>query len=431
MKLSELWQDDFAALNAQPAEKKTGFQDVLRRLVMAQEGNIGSLVSPSNCMASPTVNAIVTAVARRIAVTSVGVYQKTEEGGKVTKEPLPNHSVARLLKYPNSWQTSYEFWQDAASTLMRWGNFYAWISRGTAGPIRELLPMNSGGVSPEQDESTWRVTYRVSNKTGAQEYPANQIFHARGPARDFVEGDSPVSQVSTAIALEILAEKFGANFFQNGALPFLIFAFSEGSAGFETEEQEKAFLSDLEQAFGGDNMLKTMLLPKGIDLPESVKTDLERMQLVEGRKFQREVIAGAFGVPQHMVGNLENAHYNNVEQQDKDFTQNVVLPVVRMLESAAERDLLTDKDRREGVIIRFNLDSILRATFKERQEGLQIQRQNGIISANEWREHEGMNPRDDEDGDTYMHPANMTIDGTEDDNTAPTDSLRGQEPQDS
>ena len=410
----------------EPVEKKSQFEDVLRRLIMSQEG-IGGLVTPSTCMSSPTVNAIVTAVARRIAVTPVTIYQKSEKDGKKSKEPLPNHSVSRLLNSPNSWQTSYEYWQDATSTVIRWGNFYSWIARGQAGPIRELLPLNSGSVKPEQDDKTWEVTYRVETTAMKKTYPAKQIFHARGPARNFVEGDSIVNDVKTAIGLEILAEKFGANFFSNGALPLLIFNFLEGSAGFETVEQEKQFLADLRDAFGGDKMLSSMLLPKGMDKPESVVTDMDKMQLVESRRYQREVIAGAFGVPQHITGNLENAHYNNVEQQDKDFTQNVVLPVVKMFESAIERDLLTDSDRREGVIARFNLDSVLRATFKERQEGLQIQRQNGIISANEWREHERMNPRDDEDGDTYMHPANMTVDG-EDDETESDDTPGSEEP---
>ena len=37
------------------------------------------------------------------------------------------------------------------------------------------------------------------------------------------------------------------------------------------------------------------------------------------------------------------------------------------------RDLLTDEDWNAGTVIRFNLDSILRADFKSRQEGLRVQ----------------------------------------------------------
>ena len=111
------------------------------------------------------------------------------------------------------------------------------------------------------------------------------------------------------------------------------------------------------------------------------------------------MIAGAFGVPPHLTGDLTESHYNNLEQQSQDFVLNVVMPVAQAFEAAMERDLLTDIDRREGIAIRFNLDAILRADFKSRQEGLRMQREMGVINANEWREKEGMNPR--EGGDEY------------------------------
>jgi phage portal protein BeeE len=69
-----------------------------------------------------------------------------------------------------------------------------------------------------------------------------------------------------------------------------------------------------------------------------------------------------------------------------------------MFEAAMERDLLTEDDRRAGIVIRFNLEGALRGDFKTRQEGLNIQRQAGVINANEWREMEGMNPISEEDG---------------------------------
>lgn len=399
---------------------KSQFEDVLRRLILSQEGKLSGFVTPKTCMQSPTVHAVVTAVSRRLATTPVHVFKKSIENGRETKERLPNHPVAKLLRKPNSWQSGYDFWQDATSTIMRWGRFYAVKTRGQTGPIRELLPLDPGLVTVKQDPRTWDVTFHYSGPEGApNDIAPDKMFSARGPARNFVKGDSPVDDVSTAIALEILAEKFGANFFKNGALPLLIFKYMEGSQGFETEEQEEQFLKDLREAFGGDNMLGTMLLPNGIDKPESIDIEHDKAQFLETRKYQRTVIAGAWGVPVHLAGDLERATFNNIEQQDSDFTINAVMPVARSFESAAERDLLTDKDRSEGIVVRFNMDATLRASFKERNEGLRVQRELGIISADEWREVEGRNPRDDGRGDAYLHPSNMTVDGEEPDEDPP------------
>ena len=391
--------------------KAAQFETVLQRIIAAQSG-IGAGVTPENCMKSPTVHAIVTAISRRLSVTPVHVYKTATSNGRQTKEQDRKHPVARLLAYPNDWQTRQNFWADAASCFVRYGRFYAHKGRGTTGPIRELIPLHPGAVSPKQDDQ-YRVTYEVREQGGGiKEMTGAQLLHVRGAARNFIEGDSPVRDVAQAIALEIAAESFGATFFDNGALPLMVLRYMQGSKGFKTKEEEAQFVSDFQAAFGGGNRHKALLLPAGIETGDPVKIENDKAQFLETRKYQRTVIAGAFGVPPHLVGDLERATFNNVEQQDQDFTLNVIMPVAQAFEAAMERDLLTDEDWSAGTIIRFNLDSILRADFKSRQEGLQLQRQNGVLSADEWREIEGKNPLAGESGgDDYWRPGNMLVAG--------------------
>lgn len=403
---TELWRAGMASVHE---EKQNQFEDVLRRLTTAQSG-LSNGVTPENCEQAPTVKAIVTAITRRFAVTPVHVYQRGRKDGKDTKERQPNHPIARLLARPNGWQSRVDYWQDAASWMARYGRFYAYKSRGSTGPIRELLPILPYEITPKRNRDSWAVSFQRGN----EEIPLSKIHHVRGPARDGLCGDSPVKDVSLAIALEIAAEKFGATFFQNGALPLLAFTFMAGSQGFKDKESQAQFLADFQTAFAGGNAHRAMVTPKGMDKPTPIPIENDKSQFLETRKYQRTVIAGAWGVPPHLVGDLERATFNNVEQQDSDFTLNVIMPIGQQFEAAMERDLLTDDDRAGGVIIRFNFDSILRADFKSRQEGLQIQKQNGALSSNEWREIEGKNPISDEDGgDDYVRPANFVVAGEE------------------
>lgn len=397
-------------VKSRPQETKGAqFESVLQRLIAAQQGVIQA-VTPETCMQSPTVHAIVTAVSRRFAVSPVHVYRKTMKNGREAKERLPNHPVAKLLAYPNKWQSRADYWHDAASAFIRYGKFFAWKSRGTTGPIRELLPLKPSAVNVEQDRETWAVRFMYDGR----ELNPSKLHYVRGPARDFLNGDSPVKDVSQAIALEIAAERFGATFFENGAVPLMILQYQQGNSRFKDKEQEDNFIAEFQRMFSGRRAHSALLLPKGIEAGNPLKVENDKAQFLETRKYQRTVIAGAFGVPPHLVGDLERATFNNVEQQDQDFTLNVVMPIAQAFEAAMERDLLTDDDVNSGVIIRFNLDSILRADFKSRQEGLQIQRRNGIISANEWREIERMNPLDDTDGgNDYIHEANMVVAGSE------------------
>jgi HK97 family phage portal protein len=383
------------------ADTTVSIDTLIRRLEAVYETSSGVAVTPENCLQSPTVMAMHTAITRRMAVMPVHVYQKTTKNGLPAKEPLPNHPVESLLNWPNDWQAHTSYWMDAVSWLMRYGNFYAFKARGKTGPIRRLYPLQPSAVKPKQDDD-WNVTYAVTLESGRQEeYTLQQIHHARLSARNGYEGDSPVTAIRDTIAMEIAAERYGGSVFGNGAMPGLIFSYMEGNQGHKTAEDQKQFVDDIDRAFSRKGRFRSLLLPKGIDKPTTLNIDNDKAQFLELRQYQRTVIAGAWGCPPHLVGDLSKGTFNNVEQQDQNFTTNVILPFLRVFEAAMERDLLTTADVNSGVIIRFNPDAVLRADFKSRQDGLAVQRQNGVISANEWREREGMNPRPDEQGNTY------------------------------
>lgn len=379
-----------------PLEQKDASYETVLRLLAAQSGMMGS-VTPETCMRSPTVHAIVTAISRRLASTPVHVYETTTRKGREVKEKLPDHPIANLLRQPNEWQSRYDYWQDAASTYVRHGKYIAKIGRGATGPIRRLFPVNPSTVEVKQDSETLAVTFRHQG----EEWPFSKVHFVRGPSRDFFSGNSPVADVATTIALEIEAERYGATFFANGAVPLLAFKHAQGFRGFKTPQQEKDFESWFQSTFSGEKRHNAFLLPLGIETQE-IKVENEKAQFLQTRQTQRNIIAGALGVPPYFVGDLTSGKYDNVEQQSEDFTLNVIMPVAQSFEAAMERDFLTPADRNAGLKIRFNLDAELRAAFFERQQGQQIQLQNGVITPNDWREREGLPPRTDPGGDEFQ-----------------------------
>lgn len=378
--------------------KDASLDDILRRIEASMETAAGIVVTPENCEESPTVQAIVNAVSMQLSTLPVHVYRKTDSGGRESKELVPSHPVAKLLAAPNPWQTATDYWLDAASCLVRYGKFAAIKGRGMTGPIRYLQPIVPSDITLEQD-SALNVTARVNADGGPRAYPLSQVHYVRGRSKDFLNGYSPVWQARDAIALEIAVQRYGSSFFGNGAMPGLIFQFMAGVKGFTNKEQRDEFVNSFQNVYGRAGRFKAMLLPPGIEKPESISIENDKAQFLQTRKLQRSVIAGAFGVPPHLVGDLERGTFSNIEHQSQEFIGKVILPYVRMFERSMERDLLTVEDRRDGIVIRFNVDAGLRADFKSRQEGLRIQRDAGVINPNEWREREGMNPRDG--GDEY------------------------------
>jgi HK97 family phage portal protein len=395
-------------------DAQNGGQDVdtiLRRLHAFYDTVSGIHVTPETCMQAPTVQAIVGGVGRRFAAMPVQVVQKGTRRGRETRQPLPNHPAAIILNAPNAWQTRVNFWLDASSVLLRYHNFYAFKAAGKTGPIRRVVPIHPTCCQPHQT-SDYDVVYKVTAAGGQRDVEASDMIHARGAARDFLVGDSPVYDVREAIALEIAAEKFGASFFGNGALPFIVFKFLQGKTkGFKDEADENAFLDSFQQMYTKGRQFRAFALPPGMEISAPIDVENNKAQFLETRKYQRTVIAAAWGVPPHIAGDLERATFNNIEQQSLDIQISVILPYAMMFEAALERDLLTEDDRKNGVCIRFNMDAALRGDFKSRQDGLAIQRQWGIISANEWREREYMNPIDEDWADEQILPTNYSIAG--------------------
>lgn len=376
---------------------------LIQRLEAVYQTASGSTITPESALQSPTVQAVIRAIGGHIATLPVHVLLKGTSRNRASKEPLPNHPVQRLLLNPNEHQDRVSYWLDATSWLLRYGNHYGFKARGATGPIRRLESLPPGSVTPSQADDL-SVTYRVGTSRGEQRvYTAAQMHHARLASSDGVVGDSPVMNARESIGLEIAIEKFGATFFGNGAMPAVVFSYMAGSQGHKNEEDRKQFIEDFQAAFTGRGRFRAMLLPKGVEMAgEPIALDNDKAQFLQTRKYQRTVIAGAFGVPPQFVGDLERATFNNAEQQSLDFVGNVILPLVRIFEASMERDLLTDDDRAGGVIIRFNIDAALRGDFLTRQQGLKIQREAGVVSPNDWREHEGMNPiKPGDGGDDY------------------------------
>ena len=142
-----------------------------------------------------------------------------------------------------------------------------------------------------------------------------------------------------------------------------------------------------------------------------------------------------FRVPPHMIGDLEQATFSNIEEQSLEFVVYSLMPWIKRWEGIVNKRLLGDKDRQAGYFAKFDVDALLRGDFETRMRGYQAQFSMGAISPNEIRDKEGMNPRPDGGGDEYFTPVNMTThpDGsvttTQDPKKNPSKPAPGQEPQ--
>jgi HK97 family phage portal protein len=243
-----------------------------------------------------------------------------------------------------------------------------------------------------RDDATGRIRYTYREANGAEtNLPAEQVMHLRGLSTDGIMGMSVIQAAAEAIGLSLRTEEHGARLFSNGAQPGVIL---KHPLQLSAEGAKKLKASFDEKHSGAGNAHATILLEEGMSV-EKIGMTSEESQFLEGRKFQRSEIAMFFGVPPHMIGDVERGTSwgSGIEQQSLGFVTYTLLPWLTNLEEAFARDLIPEADQGR-FSYKFSTDALTRADFRTRQEGRKIQFEAGVISPNEWRRSEGLNPRD-------------------------------------
>lgn len=381
--------------------KDLTLDQLLTRIDLTRGTAAGITITPKTAIKSPTVFAIVNALSKAVASLPFQILRDDSAGGRRRITLQAKHNIHQLLRVkPNVWQTPYEYWSLVMVRLLLYGRFYARKLQARNGRIVQLQPIDPEAVRVEQLVSG-RLLFHVTTETGEEILTQDQMHWITSLSFSGLDSMTPVQMCKEAIALEIAAEQFGATTFGSGAIPNVILK-REGH--FKDQEAQDKFRDSWNSAF--KKKRGTAVLEDGFDF-EIVQLSNEESQFIESRKLQRNIIAGAFNVPPHVIGDLERATFSNIESLALFFISQSLRPYLECIESAVTRDLLTDIEVRGGVHPQFDMAAMLRGDAKSRAESFRIQRQWGALNANEWRAAEGRDAREDEDGDDYIVPMNF------------------------
>ena len=344
-------------------------------------------------MQTSAVYACVRILAEAIAGLPLHVYRYKPDGGK---ERAINHSLYYLLHdAANEEITSFIFRETLMSHLLLWGNAYAQIIRNGRGQVIALYPLLPDKMVVERADNGELIYkyYRDSDergKTGMIILRRDQILHIPGLGFDGLIGYSPIAMARNAIGMALSVEEFGSNFFSNGANPGGIL--EHPGVVNDPERLRQSWQSQ----FSGAGAHKVAVLEEGLKFHQmSIAPD--QAQFLETRKFQINEIARIFRVPPSMIGDLDRATYSNVEQMSLDFVKFTLNPWVCRWENSLQQCLLLPSERQE-ILIKLNLDGLLRGAYKERMDGYSIGIRNGIFSVNDVRSLENMDLLSDEEG---------------------------------
>jgi HK97 family phage portal protein len=134
----------------------------------------------------------------------------------------------------------------------------------------------------------------------------------------------------------------------------------------------------------------TKLLPFGFKYQRITITP-DEAQFIETRKFQAEEICRIYSVPTSLVQLPSQTTFNNVEQQNLQFARHTIAPWAKRIEQEIDRKLIQSFERPD-VYSKFNMNDLYRGDLAARTNFYQQMLQSGVMSINEVRGKEQMNP---------------------------------------
>lgn len=230
--------------------------------------------------------------------------------------------------------------------------------------------------------------------------PSHEMLHLRGLSTNGYKGKSPIAVHRDNLSLTASAQQYGEKFFNQGGNMSGVFKYPSTLK----PEAYKRLKHDLIQQSVGLHNAHTPLLLEGGMTYERISIPPEDAQFIATRKFQKTEIATIYGVPPHMIADLERATNNNIEHQGMEFVQYCLMPYLVRLEEEFNRKLLRYDEFGEYYFL-FGLNGLLRGDAKTRSEYYKNMNLIGALNANEIRSLEDMNAY--EGGDEYFVQANM------------------------
>lgn len=383
----------FSRILAQKEYSMGDFTNDIRKHLYGGRSSPGDSITEAQAMKFITVFSCVRVLAEGVGTLPLFTYKKRSEGGKDKAE---DHPVFGLLHdKPNTEMTSQSWREAQVGQLATSGNCYSALTVNRRGQVTDIYPIAWNECLPRRNPTTGLIEYQVA---GDGVYPAERIFHVPGFGFDGILGYSPIRMAAEAVGMGMAASEFTSHFYKNG---MNIGSVLEHQAALSDTAYERLQEWMSEKGVGLGNSWKPLILEEGMKLAR-IPMPFVDAQFIETRKLNRDEICGLFRVPPHMIANLERSTNNNIEHQGIEFVMHTLMPYLTRIEQTANWKLFTPAERAAGYYVKFNADGLLRGDYKSRQDGLAVQRQNGAINADEWRELEDRNPIEDGSGKIYV-----------------------------
>jgi HK97 family phage portal protein len=358
-------------------------QDVLNAVGLYAPTQAGENITHESSVRISTVYACVYKIASTLASLNLELYHAN--GNR--RDIVTDHPACDVTKYrPNAYETPFVFWETIIANAVLKGVGYAIIQRGAGGVPIALQCVDTDYV--EQRVVNDRIVYKLRDGKVVQQEDMLEICN--------MYRKSPIQLHRENLGLAQAALNYGSQYFGNGGQMTGVLSSDQPLKSEQMQMLQKSWNGSMTSA-------GTKLLPFGFKYSR-IAIAPEEAQFIETRKFQAEEICRIFSVPPALVQLESQTTYNNVEQQNLMFARHTVLPWAKRIEQELASKLLTIQEARAHYF-KFSLSDLFRGDLAARSAFFTQALQNGVMSINEVRAQEELNPVDG--GDTHTVQVNQ------------------------
>lgn len=357
----------------------------------------GVAVNEKSALQVATVLACVKVISDGCATPDLHVFREKRDGTREKADNIPEYRL--LSRRPNEWQTSFEWRRLMTIHAALTGAALSIKVLGDNRRVRELIPVEPGRWDVRR-VSRYELRYRCWDEFGMiGEFTPDQVFVLNGVQWDWTKSLNAVRLAQSAIGLAIATEQSMQSMHANGLRPSGVYSV-EGAL---TKDQHDRLTTWLSGKAGPSKFGIPLVLDRSAKWLQTGSSAIDA-QSNETRRTQVEEICRAYGVFPIMVGHSDKA--STFASTESFFGAHLIHTLTPWHKAWTQRmdEMLLDGSG--PLFAEFDTRYIRMASMKDRAMYARTMIEMGLMSANEWRDMEGMDPRPG--GDEYLRPLNLT-----------------------
>lgn len=361
----------------------------------------------------------VRAISQTIAGLPLQVYKKVDQNKRQLALEHPTYRL--LFKRPNKFMSAFTFKEMRTAHILTWGNNYAEIERDGAGRPIALWPLlpDRTGVEIVKKGTRNIITGQAAHDQIAADYEkvyytiingvrvwlsADRVLHVPGLSFDGLRGYNVVKVHRDSLGLTVATNEYGAQFFGNSARPSG-FLSHPGTPGKDDRTQLREEWNQMHQ--GLTKAQRTAVLWGGMKW-ETISLPPEEAQFLGTKEMQIGEVARILNINPILLQHFTKVTTwgTGVGEFLTAYGKLTIAPWLERDEDVLDWDMFLESEK-DVYYTKYNLTALTRGDPESQARVLEIERRNGVRSADEWRELLDENPIPDGLGQGYYMPLNM------------------------